>query len=140
MFSTRSGRGAHQAPFSRRRGGHRPWRSLLVSSGAGLRYFADRAVERHLSPPDDHGERLCFASTIALRGFALNLSAMRGDEVQKTPFVIVGTDVGVSVPSLCHGSLHAGQHRRVFRVNGRMPRMTWTAVRVQQTVDRTSGG
>jgi hypothetical protein len=91
-------------------------------------------------PPDDHGERLCFGSTIALRGFALNLSAMRGDEVQKTPFVIVGTDVGVSVPSLCHGSLHAGQHRRVFRVNGRMPRMTWTAVRVQQTVDRTPGG
>ena len=41
---------AHQAPFSRPRGGHRPCQSLLVSSGAGLRYFADRAVERHHRP------------------------------------------------------------------------------------------
>jgi hypothetical protein len=31
-------------------------------------------------------------------------------------------------------------HRRVFRVNGRMPRMTCTAVSVQQTVDGTPGG
>ena len=57
-----------------------------------------------ITAPDDHGERLCFGSTIALRGLALNLSAMRGDEVQKKPFVVVGTDVRVSVPSLCHGS------------------------------------
>ena len=35
---------------------------------------------------------------------------------------------------------HAEQHRRVFRVAGRMPTMTCTAAAVQQTVDRTPRG
>jgi hypothetical protein len=60
-------------------------------------------VERHLSLKDDHGERLRFGGTMALLGLGLNLPAMQGD-LQKTPFVVVGADVGVSVPSLCLGS------------------------------------
>src|SRR6185436_19387873 len=44
----------------------------------------------------------------------------------------------------CRGAapdrVHAEQHRYVFRVDGRMPTMTCTAVAVQQTVDRTPGG
>ena len=44
----------------------------------------------------------------------------------------------------CQGAaadwVHAAQHPRVFRVDGRMPRMTCTAVAVQQTVDRTPRG
>src|SRR6478672_12709315 len=44
----------------------------------------------------------------------------------------------------CRGAapdrVHAGQHRRVFRLDGRLPTMTCTAVAVQQTVDRTPVG
>jgi hypothetical protein len=36
--------------------------------------------------------------------------------------------------------VHAEQHRYVFRVDGRMPTMTCTAVAVQQSVDRTPRG
>jgi hypothetical protein len=36
--------------------------------------------------------------------------------------------------------VHAEQHRYVFRVDGRMPTMTCTAVAVQRTVDGTPRG
>ena len=93
----------------------------------------------------------------------LYLSAMQGDEVQTQGAEVAKalyqrtdelavllaraiTRQSWSSPFGCRrrgaapDRVHAEQHRRVFRVDGRMPTMTCTAVAVQQTVDRTPRG
>jgi hypothetical protein len=114
-------------------------------------------------PIGDDDVRLCFAWTMAWPRLGLNLSAMQGDEAQKqvaevakalyqrtdepavlpvraitrrswsSPLMFGWRRRGAAAPDC----VHAEQHRRVFRVDGRMPTMTCTAMAVQQTVDRT---
>src|SRR5271163_3149029 len=95
----------------------------------------------------------------------LDLSAMQGDEVQKQIAVVANalyprTDepsVLIARAIIRHSwssplifayrrrgaaanRVHPERHRCVFRVDGRMPTMTCTAVAVQQTVDGTPCG
>ena len=91
------------------------------------------------------------------------LSAMQGDEVQKRVAEVAKalyrrTDelavllaraitrrlwssplmLGCRRRGAAPDRVHAEQHQRVFRVDGRVPTMSCTAVAVQQTVDRTT--
>jgi len=111
---------------------------------------------------DDDDVRRCFAWTMAWPRLGLSLSAMQGDEVPKQVAEVAKalcqrtdelavllaraiTRRSWSSPRMlgcrCRGAapdrVKADQHRRVFRVDGRVPTMTCTAMAVQQTVDRT---
>ena len=68
-----------------------------------------------------------------------NIPAVQCDEVRETAWsspLMFGCRCLVSATD----RVHAGQHRHVFRVNGRMPRMTCSAVTLQQMVDWSPGG
>jgi len=97
---------------------------------------------------DDRDARLCFARTMVWPGLGLNLSAMPGDEVQKRLAEVAKalyqrtdelaklagaiTRRSWSSPLMfgcrCRGAapdrVHVEQHRRVFRGDGRTPRIT----------------
>jgi hypothetical protein len=102
---------------------------------------------------------------MAWPGLGLTLSAVQGDEVQKQVAEVAKAlyqrtdELAVLLaraitgrswsPPLMFGCrrrgaapdrVHAEQHRYMFRVDGRMPTMTCTAVAVQQSVDRTPRG
>jgi hypothetical protein len=74
-----------------------------------------------------------------LRARAENIPAVQCDEVREPAWsspLMFGCRGRVAAPD----RVPTAQHRRGFRVNGRMPRMTCTAVTVQQAVDGTPGG
>jgi hypothetical protein len=95
------------------------------------------------APIDDDDARLCFARTMAWPRLGFSLSAMPDELAVVLARAITRHSWSSPLMFGCRrrgaaaNRVHPERHRRVFRVDGRMPTMTCTAVAVQQTVDRT---